>query len=168
MSGRIENGIGWISGGLFNLQKIVLLILVSVITVINIAQITGRYVFHFSLPWSEQVSVLLFIIIIMLGASISVRTDTEIRIAFFQFKNPVIQLIFSILTDIISLITIGFFVYSSVEFFQHSLKFNQLISSIQVSYSYVFIFLPIGFSLIGIEKVFNIIRKIFIIKKYLN
>lgn len=168
MSGRIEQGIERISSGLFELQKIVLLLLVSVITVVNIAQITGRYVFHFSLPWSEQVSVLLFIIIIMLGASISVRTDTEIKIAFFQFKNPVIQTGFSILADIISLVTIGFFVYSSVEFFQHSLRFKQLISSIQVSYSYVFIFLPIGFALIGIEKVFNIVRKIFVIKKSLN
>lgn len=160
MHSNTEQFMERISSRIYSLQKMILLILVSAITLINIAQITGRYVFHFSLPWSEQVSVLLFIIIIMLGGSIAVRTDSEIKIAFFNFKSVIAQHLLAILVDVVSFVTVIFFVYSSVSFFQHALKFKQVISSVQISYAYVFIFLPIGFILIGLEKLFNIIRKI--------
>lgn len=160
MSNSVEALMERISNWLYNLQKLVLLILVTVITVINMAQITGRYVFHFSLPWSEQLSVLLFIVIIMLGGSISIRSNSEIRIAFFNFKNAVAQKCLDLLVDLISFATIIFFITSSVAFFKHSLRFKQVVSSMQISYSYVFIFLIIGFSLMGLEKLFSIVRNI--------
>ncbi len=165
MASKMEFALERISNGIYLTQKCVLLFLVSAITLINLAQIMGRYVFHFSLPWSEQLSVLLFIIIIMLGGSIAIRSDTEIKIAILKFKNPKVQQWFSIVVDSISLVTIVVFVCASVSFFEHSLKYRQLVSSMQISYSYVFFFLPAGFALMGIEKLFNIIRKIISLKK---
>ncbi len=160
MAGKMEQTLERISNGIYSLQKGALLFLVSAITLINLAQIAGRYLFHFSLPWSEQLSVLLFIVIIMLGGSIAIRNDSEIKIAILKFKNPRTQQYFSIAVDLISLITIIFFVYASVGFFTHSLKYRQLVSSMQISYSYVFFFLPAGFALMGVEKLFHLIRKI--------
>ncbi len=164
MANKTESSLERISSGIYAVQKGVLLFLVSAITLINLAQIMGRYVFHFSLPWSEQLSVLLFIVIIMLGGSIAIRSDTEIRIAILKFKTPKVQKWFEILVDVISLVAIIFFVCASVSFFEHSLKFKQLVSSMQISYSYVFFFLPVGFALMGLEKLFNIIRKIVSLK----
>ncbi len=164
MMHSVESCLGRISDALYAVQKIVLLFLVSVITVINIAQIAGRYVFHFSLPWSEQLSVLLFIVIIMLGGSLSIRTNSEIRIAFFNFKSRIAQSYMAAAVDLVSFVTIIFFVNSSISFFKHSLRFKQVVSSLQISYSYIFAFLIIGFVLMGMEKLFNLIRTIINIK----
>ena len=57
-----------LDNAIFVVQKILILIGVIAMVVINGAQVFCRYVIHSSLAWSEQTSVLLFFILIMLGA----------------------------------------------------------------------------------------------------
>lgn len=149
-----------ITDSIFSFQKWFLLLLVSLMTIINVAQVIGRYVFHFSIPWSEQVSVILFIYIIMIGANIAVKTDTEIKIAILNFKDRKKQAILGIIIDIFSIGAVIFFMISAIGLVMHSLHFKQVVSSIQLNYVFVFLILPIGFLLIVMDKFVNLLRKI--------
>ena len=84
-----------IDGFIFRIQKWVLIFLCVAITVINIAQVTGRYVFFYSIPWSEQLSVVLFLFIIFLGQNLATKSDNEIRIDILIFSNEKIKKITS-------------------------------------------------------------------------
>lgn len=160
---RLLKSLHALSNAMFSVQKIVLLALVLAMVVINIAQIAGRYLFNFSIPWSEETSVVLFIVIIMLGGNIAVRNDSEIRIAFLSFKSAKANAILGLVIDIVSLITIALFTISAAMLVEHAFKFRQVISSLQLSYAYVFLVLPIGFTMIGLDKIVKIVEKIALI-----
>jgi TRAP-type C4-dicarboxylate transport system permease small subunit len=137
---------------LFATQKVILLIMVMLIVIVNNAQVAGRYIFHYSLPWSEQLSIVLFICIIMLGGNISIKRDDEIRIDL-KFSDPFKQKILNVVRDVISLATLIILLCSSLFLVLHALNFKQVISSMQLNYAYVFMVMSIGFCLMVFDKI---------------
>ena len=73
----------WIEIG----QKILIALGVLAMVVINGAQVFCRFVLHSSIPWSEQISVMLFFILIMLGGNLAIRSDTETKIEVIRLKH---------------------------------------------------------------------------------
>lgn len=63
----------------------ILLIIGTLLTAVNIAQIVGREI-HFSLPWSEQLSTWLLIWTIFLGYHLVIKNDAELTIDAIHFK----------------------------------------------------------------------------------
>jgi TRAP-type C4-dicarboxylate transport system permease small subunit len=126
--------------------------MIAAITMINNAQVAGRYVFHYSLPWSEQLSIVLFIFIVMLGGNLSIKKDDEIKIDL-RFANRSKQKVLHIVRDIISLITLTVLFISSVLLVHHALMFPQVISSMQLNYYYVFMVMTLGFGLMIFDKI---------------
>lgn len=76
----------------------ILLIIGTLLTAVNIAQIVGREI-HFSLPWSEQLSTWLLIWTIFLGYHLVIKNDAELTIDAIHFKNHTAQLLLEILRD---------------------------------------------------------------------
>jgi TRAP-type C4-dicarboxylate transport system permease small subunit len=130
---------------------VILLLIVVTLVIVNNAQVAGRYVFNFSLPWSEQLSVVLFIFIMVLGGNLAIKTDDEIRIDL-RFTDPAKQNILSMVRDIISLLVLIVLLCSSVFLILHSFKFRQVISSMQLPYSVVFIVMAVGFAMMIFDK----------------
>ena len=145
---------------LFVVQKIIILISVVCIIVINGAQIFCRYVIHSSIFWSEQVSLVLFLIIIMLGANIAVKDRTETQIDLMKFKSQRANEGLNIVKDIISLIALVILFFSGIALMSQTMKFPQYLSSIHMNYNYIYIWLLIGFGLIIYDKVINLLKSI--------
>ena len=145
---------------LFLVQKIIILISVVCIIVINGAQIFCRYVIHSSIFWSEQVSLVLFLIIIMLGANIAVKDRTETQIDLMKFKNQKANESLNIVKDIICLVALVVLMFSGVALMKQTIKFPQYLSSIHMNYNYIYIWLLIGFGLITFDKVINLLKSI--------
>ena len=108
------------------IQKVlqgVLLIIGTLLTAINIAQIAGREIIFYSLPWSEQLSTWLFIWTIFLGYHLVIKKDAELTIDAIHFKNHTAQLLLEILRDLLSLVMIVVFLIASIQFLQNSMKY---------------------------------------------
>jgi TRAP-type C4-dicarboxylate transport system permease small subunit len=131
-----------------------LIILCVTITVINIIQITGRFVFFYSVPWAEPLSIILFLTIIFLGQSIVTNKDGEIRIELFLNKKA--QLIVS---DVFCIATVGFLFVSSCYLISHAARFPQIIPSLYLPYYYVFWIMPIGFILILFSRICVLLKR---------
>ena len=143
-------------GGLVHkCQTAFLTLLCVAITAINIAQIAGRYVFFYSLPWSEPLSVLLFLMIVFLGQNLVTRKDGEIRIEAFLHKR--LQLIVS---DLVCLVTVGALLVSSFYLIRHAARFPQIIPSLDLPYYYVFWMMPIGFFLIFLSRACVLLKRL--------
>ena len=145
---------------IYAVQKAILLLGVVAMIVINGAQVFCRYVIHSSLFWSEQISILLFFILIMLGANLAVKTDSETKIDVLKFKNPKAYAALSLVTNLICVIALVVFLASSRALLQQASQFPQYLSSIHLNYFYIYLWLPIGFSLVLFDKIINILKNI--------
>ncbi len=139
---------------------VLVLVLVAVIVAVNVAQIFGRFVLFYSLPWSEELSIYIFFWLIMLGGVYCVRDDTELRIDILKPKNPGTARLLKVIQDSLSLIVIAAFFASSLLHFRHAVNFRQLSSSMQFSMAYVYLIIPIGFLLMWLEKALVLARTI--------
>lgn len=145
----------------FGIQRWLLIFLCIAITAVNIAQVAGRYLFFYSIPWSEQLSVVLFILIIFLGQNLATKADNEIRIELFLFCSQKTQRAILVCADVLCLFTAGVLFVSSIMMVMHASMFPQVISSLQLPYFYVFSVMPIGFFLIFFSRLGVMLRRIF-------
>ncbi len=145
---------------LYKIQKYTLIVLCILVTAINISQIMGRYLFFYSIPWSEQVSVILFVFIIFLGQSLATMKDNEIRIDVFVVPGYRVGDILLILSDVICLIVLVFLFLSATGLVGNALRFPQVVSSINLPYYYVFAVIPFGFCLIFITRLLVLIGRV--------
>ncbi|MEM5500403.1 TRAP transporter small permease [Ahrensia kielensis] len=68
-------------------------------------QITSRYIFSFSLGWSEEVARLLFICIVFLGAAILARREQHLTVTIFtEMLQGRLQHVAAVLASLVGLI----------------------------------------------------------------
>lgn len=158
--GKVLSLLNKLDNALFAVQKVLILIGVIAMVIINGAQVFCRYVVHSSLAWSEQTSVLLFFILIMLGSNLAVKTDTETKIDILRFKNPKMDAALHLITDILSVIAVVVFIASTYALLVHAKSFPQYLSSLKLDYFYIYIWLGVGFVLVLIDKIINILKNI--------
>ena len=158
--GKIIRILSKISDTLYKVQFILLEVTVAVLVIINALQVAGRYFFRYSLPWSEQLSLVLFLVLIMLGGSLAMRTDTEIKITLVHLKNERVNVIMAAVMDFVSLITIVLLLISSMLLTRQALQLKQVISSMNLNYAYVYSIVVLGFLMMGFEKLINLLKHI--------
>ena len=158
--GKIIRILSKISDTLYKVQFILLEVTVAVLVIINALQVAGRYFFRYSLPWSEQLSLVLFLVLIMLGGSLAMRTDTEIKITLVHLKNERVNVIMAAVMDFVSLITIVLLLISSMLLTRQALQLKQVISSMNLNYAYVYSIVVLGFLMMGFEKLINLLKHV--------
>lgn len=137
----------------------ILLIIGTLLTAVNIAQIVGREI-HFSLPWSEQLSTWLLIWTIFLGYHLVIKNDAELTIDAIHFKNHTAQLLLEILRDFLSLTMIVVFLIASTQFLQNSMIYPQKLSSMPVNMYVIYMVMPVSFALMALQKLTNMVVRI--------
>jgi len=158
--GKIIRILSKISDTLYKIQFILLEVTVAVLVIINALQVAGRYFFRYSLPGSEQLSLVLFLVLIMLGGSLAMRTDTEIKITLVHLKNERVNVIMAAVMDFVSLITIVLLLISSMLLTRQALQLKQVISSMNLNYAYVYSIVVLGFLMMGFEKLINLLKHV--------
>jgi TRAP-type C4-dicarboxylate transport system permease small subunit len=137
---------------------------VAVIAVVNIAQIAGRFLFFYSIPWSEELSVYIFIWLILLGGVFTIKDNVELKVDLLKFRNQRTQCLMEILQDIFSLVVLCIFFIGSLQFMMNVLSFPQTSSSLQISLAYIYFALPLGFFTMGLEKLNKLLQKLLFLK----
>lgn len=157
---KLVNGLEKFDNVVSKLQNLLLLIGVMVMIIINGAQVFCRYVIHSSLSWSEQISVMLYFILIMFGANLAVRSDNETKIDILKFKDERKNIILHIITDLICIVVLCVFVASSIALLQQASVFPQYLSSVHLNYFFIYLWLPIGFILVLYQKILSLLKRI--------
>ncbi|WP_176431427.1 TRAP transporter small permease [Anaerovirgula multivorans] len=130
-------------------------ILLGLMMVVILLQTITRYVFFYSLPWSEELSRYLFVWMIMLGVNLGIRDDMQVRIdiidrVFTGWGKTVI----TVFQHLVSLVVSGVFFYSSFNFL--SIGARQLSPAMQIPMIYIYICIPVGLGFAMLE----IMRKV--------
>lgn len=149
-----------VSSSIYALEKWILIISIVVMVSINFIQVVSRYLFKSSFPWCEQLSVVLFMLMILLGGNIAIKTDSEIKIEVIKFKNKKKDQIYRLFSDIIGIFTIVCLLIGSVNLVKQSMVYSQALATLPLKYYHLYLLLVIGFSLMLLDKVIYFLKRI--------
>jgi len=138
------------------ISSIIGVALIGIMCVVFMQTLT-RHVIFYSLPWSEELSRYLFVIMIMLGINIAVSKDMMVRIDMIDnVLSEKGKRAFEIGGNIIALLIATIFFYSSIDLVSNGLV--QKSSAMQISMSTIYIFVSLGFFFTMLSIVFKIIE----------
>lgn len=148
-----------VNGATFLIEKWILILMVVFMVGLNFVQVLSRYIFHYSIPWSEQTSVVLFMFMILIGGNLAIKEDSEIKIEIIKFKNVKRDTRFRLISDLIALVTLGVLFVSSIYLVIQGRMMPQVLSAVPLSYWQLYVVMVVGFGLMFLEKFTNVVKK---------
>lgn len=144
-----------------HIEEIFLIILLTGMSLIIGLQVFMRYVMKSSLSWSEEIARYMFIWMVYIGISYGIKRGRHIKIdaAVNLFPKNMQKYIF-VLSDLI------FLVFAIIIFIQSNkvamliFKLGQTSPGTGISMGFVYLATPVGFVLVSIRLIQNMITKI--------
>lgn len=153
-------GLEKVNGVTFLIEKWLLIVAVVAMVAINFVQVLCRYILHYSIPWSEQTSVVLFMFMVLIGGNLTMKEDREIKIEIIRFKNLRKNTVLRLISDLIALITLILLFSSAILLTIQGKNNPQVLSAIPLKYYHLYMIMCLGFGLMIVDKFTNIIQKI--------
>lgn len=147
-------------GAYDTLHKIIAALLVVgmvSMTVIVTLQIVTRYVFFYSLPWSEELSRYLFAWIIFVGACIGVKENNQIAIDLIDtFLKGGLRKPMAIIQWLLQMAAASTMLYASIDFLLLG-GVGQRSPAMHIPMYLVYVCIPTGFALMLMELVIKFV-----------
>ncbi|MFS0575593.1 TRAP transporter small permease [Sporosarcina sp. 179-K 3D1 HS] len=138
------------------LEETVVNLIMVVLVILTFTNVVLRYVFNYSIPGSVEVSILLFAWIVFVGSSVAIKNKTHIKIDLLEAILPkkykkIVSLLISIMLVILAacMCFYGFiFTYDVM---------GETLGASNIPKSLVYLAFPIGFGLMGIHLMNQIV-----------
>lgn len=143
-----------------NLEGWICILIMVVMVFILFQQVVLRYVFSNSNAWSEELARYLHIYLIFISCSLAMKKDTHIKIDIMLRVWPKKLRPYAALLG--EFITITFFIltiYYSIVLTQKVFSMGQLSQSMLIPLGYIYMAIPIGYSLMTVRLIANLVRK---------
>lgn len=136
-------------------------VLLVIMTVLIFFQVLSRFILNAPLAWSEETARYIFIWVIYISAALAVKKQEHIRveIGLIILKGKARKVAY-ILSDIIFLIFTFFLVKNGIGLVEMLTKHGQISPAVGFSMNYIYAIIPIGYGLMAIRTIQNIILKI--------
>lgn len=126
--------------------------LLAMFVTLLFAQIISRQFFGYSLAWSEELSVYMFVWFVYFGAAHAARLNAHNRVTF-QYKlmpawlPPKLEFI----TDMVWVAFNSYFIYLSYDFVFNKMNLFWKSQTLGIPMKYIYFILPLGFTLITLR-----------------
>ena len=126
--------------------------------IIMLLQVFSRYVIKIGMPWTDEAARFLFIWSTFLGAAIAQRTNSHIKVTILtdRLKGKLKQYV-EIITDVIDVLVSVIIIIGTVLMMKKT--YGILASSIPISYTWIYLSLALGVSIILILILTDILKK---------
>ena len=115
-------------------------------------QVIVRTLFNFSFSWVEELSIYMFVWFVFFGASYAAKMSAHNRVTFqFRFLSPDKIKYIEAFADVFWLVFNVYFVYLSIDFIFNKMNKFQSSQTMGFHLSWVYIVLPIAFTLMTIR-----------------
>ncbi len=127
------------------------ILLVAFITLL-FAQIISRELFGYSITWSEELSVYLFVWFVFFGASHATKLSAHNRVTFqYAWLPEKIKVACELLSDIAWLSFNAYFLYLSYDFVFNKMNLFWKSQTLGIPMKYIYLILPISFALMSLR-----------------
>lgn len=135
-----------------NIESYICRSLLASFVILLFAQILSREVFGFSIAWSEELSVYLFVWFVFFGASHAAKLSAHNRITFqYKILPGKLPVILEALSDLVWVVFNAYFVYLSYDFVFNKMNLFWKSQTLGIPMKYIYLVLPLAFSLMTIR-----------------
>jgi len=135
-----------------NIESYICRTLLAVFVTILFAQIISRQLFGYSLSWSEELSVYMFVWFVFFGASYAAKLAAHNRVTFqYKLMPPKVATFLEFLSDVIWVAFNCYFVYLSYDFVFNKMNLFWKSQTLGIPMKYIYMVLPLAFSLMTIR-----------------
>lgn len=138
--------------------QLALAVMAVVILLVNLAQIAGRYLFFYSIRWSEELSTYMYVWIIFLSLHMITREKVELTIDVIKTPDARKRATVAVLRDVVSLVTIAVMFVASVMMIRNSMAFPRRTASLGITTYPLYMCMPVGLGLAMLQKFTNMLR----------
>ena len=135
-----------------------LAIMAVAILAVNLAQIAGRYLFFYSIRWSEELSTYAYVWIIFLSLHMIVRGKAELAIEVVKTSDARKRATIAAVRDAVSLVALAVMFVASIMMIRNSMTFPRRTASLGVTTYPLYLCMPIGLGLALLQKFANMLR----------
>lgn len=129
---------------------VIVMIVMTVVTFVNV--ITRKFFTSVSLSFTEELTTMLFILLVFVGAAVAARRGGHIGLTVLTDLLPKkIKKIVPVITTVAALLLCGLLVYYGIEMVQHEIQIGMVSSALQWPEWIFGSFVPIGAGLLGLE-----------------
>ena len=135
-----------------NIESYICQLLLIVFVCLLFAQIVSREFFGYSIAWTEELSVYLFVWFVFFGASHAAKLAAHNRVTFqFKLMPKKLAVFFQLLSDVIWLAFNIYFIYISYQFIFFKMNLFWKSQTLGIPMRYIYLILPIAFTLMSIR-----------------
>lgn len=145
-----------------NLETMLCELLLAAFVLLLFAQIIARQIFQYSIAWSEELSTYMFVWFAYLGAVVAAKMSAHNRVTFhFRFMPQVVAKSLLVFADLLWVAFNTYFVYLSYDFVFNRMNMFWKSQTLGVPMKYLYMILPIAFTLMSIRILFNVYLTVF-------
>jgi C4-dicarboxylate transporter DctQ subunit len=127
----------------------------------TIANVVGRFVFQYSLFFSEELNRILIILITFAGISYAARQGRHIRMsAIYDALPPPARKGFMVLIATVTAITMFALCYFSIGYITKVAVSGRVLPSLQLPVYWIFLWVPIGFFMTGLQYALTAVKNL--------
>ncbi len=139
-------------GILNNIESYICRTLLAIFVCLLFLQVVVRTLFDFSFSWIEELSVYMFVWFVFFGASYAAKMGAHNRVTFqFKFLPPRAIKFIEAFADLFWIFFNVYFVYLAIDFIFNKMNKFQSSQTMGFHLSWVYIVLPIAFTLMTIR-----------------
>lgn len=148
-----------------NIEVYICVALMSIMAILIFVQVVFRYVLGNSLSWSEELARYIFIWLIYIGISYGCKLRKHIKIeaALYLFPKKVRPYI-TILGDILFFAFCCYIMWTGYRYCVTTAELGKYSPALKIPFQYVYLSIPVGFTMSSIREIQTIIYRIKCIK----
>ena len=135
-----------------NLESYLCRALLVIFVTLLFVQILSRELFGYSITWSEELSVYLFVWFVFLGSSYAAKLSAHNRVTFqYKWIPDKLSTFLELLSDVIWVSFNSYFIYISYDFVFNRMNLFWKSQTLGIPMKYIYLILPIAFTLMTIR-----------------
>ena len=151
--------LGVIDRAISRLESMMLALGVILMATNTVANVIGRFVFHNSLFFSEELNRILIVLITFSGISYAARQGRHIRMsAIFDKLMPPARKVAMILIALATAAVMFALAYFAVSYILKVAQYGRVLPALQIPVYWIYLWVPVGLSLTGIQYVLTAIK----------
>jgi len=144
--------LGLIDSSISRVESVLLASGVLLMALNTVANVVGRFVFQYSLFFSEELNRILIILITFAGISYAARQGRHIRMsAIYDALPPPARKGFMVLIAALTALTMFGLCYFSIGYIIKVATSGRVLPSLQIPVYWIFLWVPVGFFMTGLQ-----------------
>jgi C4-dicarboxylate transporter, DctQ subunit len=153
--------LGVIDSAISRVESVLLAAGVLLMAANTIANVVGRYVFQYSLFFSEELNRILIILITFAGISYAARQGRHIRMsAIYDALPPAARKWFMVLIASVTALCMFALCYFSIGYIAKVATSGRVLPALQLPVYWIFLWVPVGFFMTGLQYSLTAIKNI--------